>query len=308
MNSSKIGVFYDGGTFQAISDYYKYHHARQARLSIRGLHNFIIDRVAKEQSIDAKLCHVVDSHYFRGRFAAKVVAERSKLEQERAFDDVLMRANVTTHYLPVAFNSSGDPHEKGIDVWLALEAYELAIYKRFDVLALVACDGDYLPLIRKLNTLGTRVLLLAWDFVYIDATGRQRETRTSQSLIDECTFPILMHSEIESRAARGDRLIDGLFVEPRILSNGGETVPMVESIRLQAVTSERCKGIVQSVNLLDKYGVIREELTPCTHLFLRTEVTSPSFEDLSPQDRVTFVLSPNPRKPGEMMAVDVRRI
>jgi hypothetical protein len=32
----------------------------------------------------------------------------------------------------------GPEGEKGIDVWLSLEAYELAIYKRFDVSALLS--------------------------------------------------------------------------------------------------------------------------------------------------------------------------
>ncbi len=41
-----------------------------------------------------------------------------------------------------------------------VEAFELAIYKQFNVLALIACDGDYVPLVRKLNTLGTRVMVL----------------------------------------------------------------------------------------------------------------------------------------------------
>lgn len=73
-------------------------------------------------------------------------------------------------------------------MWLALEAYELAIYKRFDVSVLVACDGDFRPLVRKLNTLGTRVVLLAWDFKYFDATGQERETRTAQVLLDEVSY------------------------------------------------------------------------------------------------------------------------
>jgi len=35
--------------------------------------------------------------------------------------------------------------EKGIDVWFALEAYELAIHKRFDVCVLVAGDFRLRP-------------------------------------------------------------------------------------------------------------------------------------------------------------------
>lgn len=99
------------------------------------------------------------------------------------------------------------PKEVGIDVWLALEAYDLAVHKKFDVLALVACDGDYVPLVRKLNSIGTRVVLLAWDF-----KTERSETRTSQLLINECSYPIMMHEEIDNRARQRDPIIDGLFV------------------------------------------------------------------------------------------------
>ena len=40
-----------------------------------------------------------------------------------------MRHGIVAHYLPL-----GPYGEKGIDVWLALEAYELGIHKRFDIL------------------------------------------------------------------------------------------------------------------------------------------------------------------------------
>ena len=96
--------------------------------------------------------------------------DRDLLYKERVFDDVLVREGVTTHYLPLSREG-----EKGIDVWLALEAYELAIYKRYNVVVLVASDGDFLPLVRKLNTLGTRVMILGWDFKYVDQNGNDRE-------------------------------------------------------------------------------------------------------------------------------------
>ncbi len=79
-----------------------------------------------------------------------------------------------------------------------------------DVLALVACDSDYVPLVRKLNSIGTRVMLMAWDF----NTDRS-ETRTSQALINECSYPTMMHEVIDNRANARDPVIDGLFVAER---------------------------------------------------------------------------------------------
>lgn len=102
--------------------------------------------------------------------------------------------------------------EKGIDVWLALEAYELAIYKRFDILALVTGDGDYVPLVRKLNTLGTHVMLPYWDFTYND-DGEEKVTRTSQQLLEEVTYPIAMHNIIDDRVKRKEPIVNGLFCQ-----------------------------------------------------------------------------------------------
>ncbi|RCU33026.1 NYN domain-containing protein, partial [Acinetobacter baumannii] len=64
--------------------------------------------------------------------------------------------------------------EKGIDVWLALEALEQSYYKHYDFVVLLAGDGDYLPLLRKLNAFGIRVMLLFWEFEYEDDRGGVR--------------------------------------------------------------------------------------------------------------------------------------
>ena len=41
---TRIGVFYDGGFFSQVSNYYCYQHERKARLSVTGLHEFIRER------------------------------------------------------------------------------------------------------------------------------------------------------------------------------------------------------------------------------------------------------------------------
>src|SRR5690606_35953806 len=158
----RIGIFYDGTYFARVSNYYMYQHERQARISIEGLHNFVRERVSEIESVDKRFCQVVDAHYFRGRLSAKQAQENDSLYRERQFDDVLIREGVTMHLLPLSMHA-GDMQEKGVDVWFALESYELATLKRFDISVLITGDGDFVPLVRKLNTLGTRVMLLAWD-------------------------------------------------------------------------------------------------------------------------------------------------
>src|SRR5688572_16645261 len=203
----RMGVVYDGNFFLHVSNYYLYHHGRNARISLDGLHAFVRAKVAELEGTEARYCPIVDAHYFRGRLPSKVVEERNRLLSERVFEDILIRQNITTHYLPVSGSA-----EKGIDVWLALETYELAVLKRFNVIVLIAGDGDFVPLVRKLNTLGTRVMLLGWDFRYQDENGEERETKTSQALQNECTYPVMMSSLIDDKNAVGNAVINNLFV------------------------------------------------------------------------------------------------
>ncbi len=99
---------------------------------------------------------------------------------------------------------------KGIDVWLSLEAYDLAVHKRFDVLVLVSGDGDFVPLVRKINGIGTRVMLIGveaeWEY-----NGKEYGLHVAQRLIDEASYPILLNSELDAKTAKGERLLDGLF-------------------------------------------------------------------------------------------------
>ena len=180
----KIGIFYDGNYFFHVSNYYNYCHERRARISIPGLHDFIRHHVAEQEGCDVRYCHIVDAHYFRGRLSAAEAEERQKLYYERVFDDILMRQGVVTHYSPL-----GTHGEKGIDVWLALEAFEQAIYKRFNVLVLIASDGDYIPMVRKVNSLGTRIMVLGWDFEFTD----QRDKTRNDGVVNNLFLPKKEH-------------------------------------------------------------------------------------------------------------------
>jgi cold shock CspA family protein len=84
------------------------------------------------------------------------------------------------------------------------------------VVVLIAADGDYVPLVRKLNALDVRVMVLGWDFEFTTEDGKLRETKTSQKLLNEATYPILMNKIIDDRSLIEDELIDNLFVQRRM--------------------------------------------------------------------------------------------
>ncbi len=238
---TRVAVFFDGGFFEKVSTFYRYGHERKARLSVDGVQAFIKQKSAECEKVDPYHCHIVESHYFRGRFSAKAAKEQNKLEDDRRFDEILMRAGIVQHYLPLD-ESRSRPVEKGIDVWLSLEAFDLAVHKRFDVLALIGCDGDYVPLVRKLSGIGTRVMLLCWDFryegKYTNGTTFSRETKTSAKLIDVSTYPIDMMRLVDGSPKGQDDIIDGLFVPQPIGGDNREAPSVTASARTGAVTTE----------------------------------------------------------------------
>ncbi len=290
----RIGVFYDGNYFLHVSNYYNYEHQRRRRISIPGLHDFIRHQVGEEETADVRLCQIVDSHYFRGRLSAQEASKRGDaLYWDRVFDDILMSEGITTHYLPLK-TIDGKMLEKGIDVWLALEAFELAFYKKFDVLVLVAADGDYVPLIRKVNTLGTRVMVLSWDFRYTTDTGKTFETRTSQDLLEEVTYPIAMHEIIDNRVKKNEPLINSLFVQSD--HKRSAVVAPVEDNDSYIKTST-------IFSLKSGFGFIK---WPPNNLFFHyTSMVDDDFNELQVDDEVEFTIGKN--ADGGDFAENVRR-
>ena len=210
-NVASIGVFYDGNYLLHVSNYYYFKHPRKSRINVAGLHNYIKHQTAEELNINVNLCKIVDAHYFRGRqFILNAAGGSNSLTHDRIYEDFLMYEGITTHFLPVK-NYSGEYYEKGVDVWLALEAYEAALHKKLDIIALISSDGDYVPLIKKINSLGTKVMLLYWDFQYKNDFGGDVVTRTSQDLIEEATYPIAMQEVIDNRSRKNETVINTIF-------------------------------------------------------------------------------------------------
>ncbi len=271
---SRIGIFYDGNYFYHVSNYYCYGHPRKSRLSIPGIHDFIKRYVSYQEKVSPAFCQIVDCHYFRGRLPALEANERQILLNERIFDDILMREGIVTHYLPITRGG-----EKGVDVSLALEALELTIYKKFNVVVLIASDGDYIPLVRKINSLGTRVMVLGWDFEYTDDNGNVRYTSTSTRLLNESAYPLRMHDVINGTKRLPDISPDMLFVNQQS-DNSAPSEPEVpdyaepdegeadENASKPFTDPVRRRGRI--VQLKGGYGFISTDV-PSKNLFFFTE-------------------------------------
>jgi uncharacterized LabA/DUF88 family protein/cold shock CspA family protein len=287
----KIGIFYDGNYFLHVSNYYNYFHPKRRRISISGLHKFVQNYVANEMGIDERLCHVVDAHYFRGRMSAYEASQRgNQLYNDRLFDDVLMSEGVVTHYLPA--KSKGRKEEKGIDIWLALEALELTWLKEYDVLVLITSDGEFVPLIRKVNTRGTRVMVLSWEFEYTDDTGREIVTRTSQELLSEVSYPVAMHDVIDEHV-HSNFPVTNLFVHQESAQKTYKTFIDKGDVKVS-----------KTLNMKNGYGFVAY---PPNNLFFHyLDVMEGDFNEIKDGDTVEFTIELNDK--GNEVAKNVRKV
>lgn len=171
--NKSIGVFIDGGYFAKINE------ALEEQLSmnihITSLFQFIREEVARRHNLAADDCFITESHYFRGRYRANEANSKHLLYSERKFEDSLIENDVIFHYKhlrEIQKNGNVTVIEKGIDVWFALEAYELSLFRDFDFVVLVTGDADHEMLAKKLKALKTDVILLTWDLSDESSTAR----------------------------------------------------------------------------------------------------------------------------------------
>ena len=285
--SCRIGVFYDGNFLLHASNYYNYIHPVKRRLSLGGLHNFIRHRVAEEEGIEPSKCQIAQAHYFRGRLNAAEAAQRgNQLYNDRVFDDILMSEGIQPHYLPLR-NLQGKKEERGIDVWLSLEAYELAMTGRIDTVVLIVSDTDYTPLMRKLTGLGLRIMLLSWEFEYVNDDGVKMVTKTSHELLSLATYPVAMHDVINYGVQQNNPLISEMFVAPD---------PSRQAREQTFETSE-------ILSLKNGFGFIKY---PNNNLFFHYQDVVGEFADLNVGDPVEFTIEQNQQK--QDVAKNVRQL
>ena len=292
----RLGVFYDGNFLLHTSNYYNYIHSQHRRLSISGLHSFIKNKVAQTGIVaDVNQCQIVEAHYFRGRISASEAAQRgNQLYNDRVFEDILMAEGIQTHYLPLR-NFMGKKEERGIDVWLSLEVLEYALNDRIDMAVLIISDTDYVPLLRKLNSLGMKTMLLSWELDYVNDEGVKMVTKTSHELLQLASYPIPMHNIIEKGLEKGDEEISSLFVD-------GDT----GSREYEEYDEEPAEPIVERSEILsikNGFGFVKY---PNNNLYFHSMDVIGDFYDLMPGDPVEFTIEKNAQR--QDVAKNVRKL
>lgn len=302
-NLIRLGIFYDGNYLLHVSNYYNYFHERRSRISMHGLHKYIKYYVSSIEDIDTKYVTITQSHYFKSRLSVKEVGNKqNQLFFDRLFDDVLMMENVVAHYHPVR-NIQGIKMEKEIGMNLALHAYEIASNNKIDLLVLVACDGDYVSLIKKINGLGIKVLLVSWDFEYTDDQNYLRMTKTSQDLIEEATYHLALNEIIDDPANKGNTFIEGLFVSK--LDRRYDISQYFDEVvneDLSTLESDNQMHESSILSLKNGYGFIKY---PPNNLFFHYQsVQDADFNELQIGDEVVFEIAKKDN--GEELAINVR--
>jgi len=302
-NLIRLGIFYDGNYLLHVSNYYNYFHERKSRISLHGLHKYIKYYVSSIEDIDTKYVTITESHYFKSRLSVKEVGNKqNQLFFDRLFDDVLMMENVVSHYHPVR-NIQGIKMEKEIGINLALHAYEIASNNKIDLLVLVACDGDYVSLIKKINGLGIKVLLVSWDFEYTDDQNYLRMTKTSQDLIEETTYHLALNEIIDDPANKGNSFVEGLFVSK--LDRRYDIPQYFDEVGNEDLSTLESDNQIHESSILslkNGYGFIKY---PPNNLFFHYQsVQDADFNELQIGDEVLFEIAKKDN--GEELAINVR--
>ncbi|WP_299231186.1 NYN domain-containing protein [uncultured Bacteroides sp.] len=193
-----IGLFIDGGYYAKINEALEEN--MSLNINVTRLITLIKEEIAKIVGCNVSECHITESHYFRGRYRVNDANNKHLLYSERKFEDSLIENDVVFHYKhlrEVQKGSNVTVIEKGVDVWFALEAYELATIRKFDFVVLITGDADHEMLVKKLKALKIHTVLLTWD------VSDDENTSTAKLLKDEaCT-----HIEINKLISENKELL-----------------------------------------------------------------------------------------------------
>lgn len=182
-----IGLFIDGNYCWLIDKGLK---GDSRRVNFKGLIKFIQKSIAEKYELDPSSCVVTETHYFRGRYKAYDAKAHNLLYDDRKYEDRLIENDVVLHYKHVYDLPDGTVHEKGIDVWFALETLELAMFRDFDFVVMITGDADYEMLARKLKSLKIPAILLSWHY--------DEQDPTAKALKEEISFQININSFLKA--------------------------------------------------------------------------------------------------------------
>jgi uncharacterized LabA/DUF88 family protein len=215
-------VFYDGAYFKAGQIWFRYQDNR-GWFSIPELHKLLEKYVAQKAKEPLEPTKVVGAHYYDGRASVRAI-DAEQLKADRGFELALIQGGVVPHYLPVRETPKVGPApedrhfnlaQKGIDVQYALDVLDYAHTNRFDVAVLVTGDADFVPLVRKITSIGKHALIAHFQIEpWIDSRGLSHSgTFCSRDLLDAASWSLNFNHLVMDRDWKDD--VKGLFFQPK---------------------------------------------------------------------------------------------
>ena len=184
LKNVSIGLFIDGSYYKKECENAE---KNNLTLNISNLIRFCVKYLSAYFDFDTRDCQITEKHFYRGRKRAnKIKYNQRLLIEEREFEDELINEDVMFHYkhVDIVKDDLGKEtnREKGIDVWFALEAYEIAIARDLDIVVIFTGDGDHEMLLNKIKALKKKAVLLTGGF--------GEEKNVSRLLREEATLHI----------------------------------------------------------------------------------------------------------------------
>jgi uncharacterized LabA/DUF88 family protein len=220
---TRIAIYFDGAFFLQVNSFYKHNHAVGKSFFFSGFMDYIRHKVAHQEHSKYVHCPVVESLWFKGRYAANALESRfpdpqkriDAINSERKTEDSLVYHGVKLHYFPIHLdNETQEPLDKSINVQFTAEAVAAAAQDRFDVLVIMGGDGELQHLINKINSFGKRVMVLGFNLSFEAETlyGPKRKfIRSSHALMEKANYAVWMDRIIDEGLSNDERLILGLF-------------------------------------------------------------------------------------------------
>jgi uncharacterized LabA/DUF88 family protein len=147
----------------------------------------------------------VDSHYFASYISSPLGIPEQVFRDERwcALD-----SGIQVQWF--RRGTSENCKEKGVDTALTATAVERSIRQGYDILFLLAGDGDFVPTVSVLRKY-TKIVLLAWNIDWTDWMGTIRPTRVANKLVDTADRTLWMRESIDKGLRSNDVVVDRLF-------------------------------------------------------------------------------------------------
>jgi len=218
--SVRVMVFYDGAFFRAGQLFFRYKEKR-GWFSLPALHETLERYVSEKIKAADAITKIVAAHYYDGRMTTNVAAA-DQLEKERDFEMALMAAGIVTHFLPAKETAKGSGQDltysiaqKGVDVQFAVDVLDHAHQDRYDVAVLITGDEDFLPLVRRVISLGKHVLVAYFDIDpwQDDRSVRHKPTKASRALVDASSWSLNFNSFAQDPEQEGE--LRHLFFMPK---------------------------------------------------------------------------------------------